>query len=999
MRRWTGAGAWWGIGVALAVLGGCGTPQGEEESSPGGDGSLVTTRVALTTQTVTLSASADAHVVATAPTTSYGSSPTMEVDLSPESQAYLKFFFPQLEGTVTSAKLRLYAVDGSADGPTVYDPPGVRSWNEQVTWNTRPEECCTWWGIASAGAVASGTWLELDVTGLYFYEGSNVEIYLGADSTDGVTLASSEHPDVTLRPQLVLTVESAEDHPTPRAPPLAPSGAPVTFTPSADTFLSEASPGSASGGAAGSLVVDGSPRQEAHLRFSVQGLSETVQRAVLRLPASAGTEDGPEVYATQGSWSESSATWNNRPAKLGAALDDSQVIAAGSYADYDVTDLVRGNGEYSFGVYATSTDGVTFHSREASEATRRPQLIVWAGAPRSAPADACLSRTEVFTQEFPASQDTYASEDTPAATFQHRASLRVDAEPQAESFLDFDVNLGPGHVRRVLLRMYAVDATGNGPRLFRAAPFQEASLDWSHRPAVTGPAIGDLGAVGRDTWVEYDVTSVVTASGRYTFALQGDSTDGASFVSSESEEKGLLAGAPRLVVVSESDAFCSYRGTKPSGTTAWARQSGGALAERSRHVAPSPDGGFAALSTVEQAPDASPWGEQTDVVTLHRADGSAAWTRSFAQEGVELRKVVVTTVGNVLVAGTYRGTPDLGKGALPRGSGIVVMKLTPSGSVDWTRGFTAWYQLPDEYLDNPMEALDLATDAHGSALLVGTFWGYTDFGNGPVYSGKAFPYDDTYPNSFVLKLQWDGAHLWSKVLVADTLRGTRASSVAVDAAENVIVAGWAGRNTDFGGGVVAPMGPFVAKYSVSGGYAWSRVLPVVWSHLSGMDVLPDGRVAFAGSFGGRFTFAGQEYASSEPDEYEGGPYDGMLGVLGADGTDLALRQFPFHYFQDLVVDAAGTLVTSQGNEGGGFGLGEVGWEQRDLGMPTLAAFGADLATRWVRVFDPLESPFQLARVGDGLLVSGYFSRAFELEGTWYTPTSRRADLLHFKLRP
>ncbi|MCP3140338.1 CBM96 family carbohydrate-binding protein [Pyxidicoccus xibeiensis] len=985
--------------MALVTLVGCGAPQGEEESSTGGNDGRATQRAALTTQTVTLSASADAHVVATAPTTSYGSSPTLEVDLAPESEAYLKFSVPDLEGTVTSARLRLYAVDGSANGPTVYDPPGVRDFNEQVTWNTRPQDCCSSWSIASVGAVASGTWMEFDVSNAYFHEGSSFRVFLGADSTDGVTLASSEHPDVSLRPQLILTFESAADHPMPRPPPFAPASAPVAFAPSADTYVSEASPGSASGGSSTTLLVDGSPQQEAHLRFTVQGLGETVQRAVLRLHATAGTDDGPAVYATQGSWSESGATWSSRPTKVGAALADSQAIAAGAYMDYDVTDVVRGNGDYGFGVSATSTDGVTFHSREAADATRRPQLLVWTGAPRAAPTDACLTRTEVFSRETPPTQDTYVGEDSPDMKFQHQAALRVDSEPRAESFLDFDVNLDAGRVRRVLLRMYAVDATGNGPRLFRAAPFEAASTDWNHRPAVTGAAIGDLGAVGRDTWVEYDVTGVVTASGRYTFALHPDSTDGARFVSTESEARGILSGAPRLVVVYESDAFCSYRGTKPSGTTVWAHQAGGPLAEHSVHVAPAPNGGFAALSTVEPAPDASPRSDPTDVVTLHRADGSVAWTRSFTQPGVSLSKVVVTAVGNVLVAGSYEGTPDLGKGALPRGRGIVVMKLTPSGSVDWTRGFTAWYQLPDEYLDNPMTVLDLTTDAHGSALLVGTFWGYTDFGNGPVYSGKAFPYDDTYPNSFVLKLQWDGAHLWSRVLVADTLRGTRASSVAVDAAENVIVGGWAGRNTDFGGGTVADWGPFVAKYSVGGAYAWHRLLPVLWSSLAGLDVLPDGRVAFAGSFGGRFTFAGQTYASSEPDEYEGGPYDGMVGLLGADGADLALRQFAFHSFHDLVVDAAGNLVTSQWGEGGGFGLGEVGWEHGEWGRPTLAAFGTDLSTRWVRVFDPLDSTLQLAPVGDGLVVSGHSSQPFELEGTWYMPISRRSDVLRFKLRP
>ncbi|WP_240360893.1 DUF7594 domain-containing protein [Pyxidicoccus caerfyrddinensis] len=997
MRRWTGAVVGWGMGVALAVLAGCGTTHDEATDSTAEPENAGAKEAPLTTQTVTVAAAADAHVVATAPTTSYGSSSTLEVDLAPESQAYLKFLVPDLPGTVTSARLRLYALDGSSDGPSVYDPPGVREWNETVTWNTRPQ----WngWGVASAGPVASGTWMELDVSGMYISENGWVEIYMSADSTDGVTLASSEHPDATLRPQLVLTVESAEDHPTPAPAPLPVSGAPVSFSPSADTYVSADNAASSSGGASTSLLADNSPQQEVHLRFTVQGLTETVQRAVLRVYASAGTDDGPAVYATQGSWSEGSVTWNTRPAKVGAALDDSQAIAAGAYVDYDVTDLVRGNGDYTLGLYGTSTDGVTFLSRESTDTSRRPKLLVWAGAPRAAPTDACLTRTELFSSGTGTAQDTYADEGTPDMKFHHQAALRVDSEPRAESFLDFDVQLGAGQVRRVLLRLYSVDGTGNGPRLFRAAPFDAAATDWNHRPAVTGSALGDLGAVARDAWVEYDVTDVVTASGRYTFALLPDSTDGARFVSSEAQEKGIISGAPQLVVVYETAAFCSYRGTKPSGTTAWVRQSGGPLAERSVHIAPVPGGGFAALSTVEQTPGAPYYSEQTDVITLHRADGSVAWTRSFAQAGVELSRVTVTALGNVLVAGSYSGAPDLGKGALPQGSGMVVVKLTPSGAVDWTRGFTAWFDTSEGRQDNPMTVYDLATDAHGSAIVVGTFWGYTDFGAGPVYSGKAYPYDDEYPNSFVLKLQWDGAYLWSHTLVGSGLRGTQATSVAVDAAESVTVGGWSGGDTDFGAGAIPGRGPFVARWTAVGAHAWSRVLPVQWSSLTGVGVLPDGRVAFAADFGGRFTFAGQEYASSDPDDYEGGPRDGLLGLLSSTGADLSLRQFPGHFFHDLVVDAAGTLLTSQAGGGSELGLGTVGPASTEPDRPTVAAFGSDLGTRWVRVFDALGYRLQLAATQDGVVASGDFTGPFELDGTWYTPLSRRSDLVRLKLKP
>ncbi|RKG76169.1 DNRLRE domain-containing protein [Corallococcus sp. CA049B] len=161
----------------------------------------------------------------------------------------------------------------------------------------------------------------------------------------------------------------------------------------------------------------------------------------------------------------------------------------------------------------------------------------------------------------------------------HHASLRVDAEPRAEAFLRFDVQLRSERIQRVALRLYAIDGTGNGPRLYRASTFDGATTDWNHRPAPVGEPLVDLGAVARDAWVELDVTNTVTASGTYAFALLPDSTNSVGFVSTDAEARHIIGGAPRLVVTYESDPFCSYRGTKPSGTTAWVRQDGGAQAE------------------------------------------------------------------------------------------------------------------------------------------------------------------------------------------------------------------------------------------------------------------------------------------------------------------------------------------------------------------------------------------------------------------------------------
>ena len=69
-------------------------------------------------------------------------------------------------------------------------------------------------------------------------------------------------------------------------------------------------------------------------------------------------------------------------------------------------------------------------------------------------------------------------------------------------------------------------------------------LHWNNRPALTSGAADNKTAFGANSWVEYDVTSLMIGSGTYTFALVADSTDGVVFSSREGTTP------PQLVVTS-----------------------------------------------------------------------------------------------------------------------------------------------------------------------------------------------------------------------------------------------------------------------------------------------------------------------------------------------------------------------------------------------------------------------------------------------------------------
>ena len=155
----------------------------------------------------------------------------------------------------------------------------------------------------------------------------------------------------------------------------------VTFTPTADARVEEARPNT-NYGSSSTLKADGGsdPDVESYLRFTVQGVTGTIQKVKLRLYVTDGTGDGPAVYSTGTSWKESgtgSVTWKNRPGRTSGATDDKGRLTSGRWVEFDVTSLVSGNGTFSFVLATRSKDAFAAYSREKS--TKRPQLVVTAG--------------------------------------------------------------------------------------------------------------------------------------------------------------------------------------------------------------------------------------------------------------------------------------------------------------------------------------------------------------------------------------------------------------------------------------------------------------------------------------------------------------------------------------------------------------------------------------------------------------------------------------------
>jgi acid phosphatase type 7 len=323
--------------------------------------------------TATFTATADARVNEAAPTVNSGTSTALRVDggTDPDVQSYLRFSVSGVGGTIQSATLRLWATSPTANGPSVFTTDG--SWSETaITWNNKPALSGS--GVGKVTNIATGTWAGFDVTSLISGNGT-YNLVLAGTSTDGIDLSSRE---ATNKPQLVITTQdastSSSSTPTPTSTPS--NG---TFPAAADALVNEANASTAFGTSTALRVDGGSdPDVQTYLRFSVAGLSDTVQSATLRLWATSATNSGPSVFSTSDTWGESAITWNNKPALSGAGVGRVATIATSSWAQFDVTPLVSGNGTYDFVLAGTSTDGVDFQSREA---TNDPQLVVTTGPP------------------------------------------------------------------------------------------------------------------------------------------------------------------------------------------------------------------------------------------------------------------------------------------------------------------------------------------------------------------------------------------------------------------------------------------------------------------------------------------------------------------------------------------------------------------------------------------------------------------------------------------
>jgi PKD repeat protein len=199
---------------------------------------------------------------------------------------------------------------------------------------------------------------------------------------DGTIESAAQHPtfsyDAAGTYSVTLTAGNAagSDSETKSAYITVGSGATVTtLTPTDDTYVDSGSPSAVNGAANNLRIRDTSRDLHTYLKFTVSGVG-TPGTTTLRLWVLDASVDGGSLYLVPDStWSEGTMSWSTREATSGTAVAAAGAVTAGTWAQFDVSTIVTGDGTYSFALISTSSDLARYASSEAS-ASMRPQLVM-----------------------------------------------------------------------------------------------------------------------------------------------------------------------------------------------------------------------------------------------------------------------------------------------------------------------------------------------------------------------------------------------------------------------------------------------------------------------------------------------------------------------------------------------------------------------------------------------------------------------------------------------
>jgi len=309
-------------------------------------------------------------------------------------------------------------------------------------------------------------------------------------------------------------------------------------------------------------------------------------------------------------------------------------------------------------------------------------------------------------------------------------------------------------------------------------------------------------------------------------------------------------------------------------------------------------------------------GEEGDIFIAKLTPGGAhIWSKRIGDSDLqEALSMTVDAWGNVIITGRCSGNPDFGGGPLAANYwDIFVAKFDTNGNHIWS---LVYPKAGNE------QGMKVTTDVFGNVLVSGWMYGTLDFGGGPLTA------DDR--DTFLLKLDPNGNHVWSKVFVIPGAQG--GANMTTDGTGNVYVMTIHSSSVDFGGGVLTSSGGtdvFLVKYDSDGNHVWSQNYGDA-SNQSGGGIAIDGsgNLTVSGRAAGSIDFGGGPLTSA-------GGYDIFLAKLDPAGSHIWSRLHGGtgdEFSPAMTLDNSDNIVTC----GSFYGTSDFG------GGPLTSAGGADV---------------------------------------------------------
>jgi parallel beta-helix repeat protein len=210
---------------------------------------------------------------------------------------------------------------------------------------------------------------------------------------------------------------------------------------------------------------------------------------------------------------------------------------------------VTGYGIYRGGILIGSVGGtsLTFQDTTVSPSTSYSYTVDAVDAAtnrsmQSAPAPA-TTPSAACSITFAPIADSWVDASQPTTNFGTSTQIRVDGSPVLVSYLKFDVQVA-GSVSQARLRIFANSShsVGFSARSVADTSWGETTITYANAPAY-GSVVASSGPFAAGTWVEVDVTSLVTANGQLSIALTTTSSTAMSLASRQSGPN-----APQLII-------------------------------------------------------------------------------------------------------------------------------------------------------------------------------------------------------------------------------------------------------------------------------------------------------------------------------------------------------------------------------------------------------------------------------------------------------------------